>query len=206
MNLVKPIILEIDSGNVLSLKNIISKFSENILITKSDVDLENCTHIFLPGVGSYSEVMKKIKNNININLLKKKIIDQKVFFMGICVGMQVLSNFGHENEKSEGLSIINGNVRKLNTKEVLPHVGWNSLNFSNNSKIFNGISDKTDFYFTHSFIFELDDHESEIAFTNYGVKFSSMINKENIFGTQFHPEKSQAAGIKLIKNFLELRK
>ena len=204
MNIVKPIILEIDSGNILSLKNIISKFSENILITKNDTDIENSTHIFLPGVGSYAEVMKKIKNNININLLKKKIIDHKVFFMGICVGMQVLSNFGYENEKCGGLSIINGSVKKLNTKEILPHVGWNSINFSINNKIFDGISNKTDFYFTHSFAFELNNYESEIAFTNYGVKFSSMINKENIFGTQFHPEKSQAAGIKLIKNFLEL--
>ena len=204
MNNAKPIILEIDSGNILSLKNIINKFSENILITKNDTDIENCSHIFLPGVGSYAEVMRKIKKNINIDLLKKKIIDHKVFFMGICVGMQVLSNFGYENEKCEGLSIVNGSVKKLNTEEILPHVGWNSINFSNSNKIFDGISNKTDFYFTHSFAFELNNNESEIAFTNYGVKFSSMINKENIFGTQFHPEKSQAAGIKLIKNFLEL--
>ena len=203
--MVKPIILDIDSGNILSLKNIINKFHNNIKISKLDRDLENCTHIFLPGVGSYSEVMKKLKKNISIELLKKKILDNKVFFLGICVGMQILSDFGYENETSKGLSIINGNVKKLNTKEILPHVGWNSLNFRNENKIFDGISGKTDFYFTHSYSFELGDSSNEIAFTNYGIKFSSVINKQNIFGTQFHPEKSQSAGIKLIKNFLELK-
>ena len=203
--MVKPIILDIDSGNILSLKNIINKFHNNIKISKLDRDLENCTHIFLPGVGSYSEVMKKLKKNISIELLKKKILDNKVFFLGICVGMQILSDFGYENETSKGLSIINGNVKKLNAKEILPHVGWNSLNFRNENKIFDGISDKTDFYFTHSYSFELGDSSNEIAFTNYGIKFSSVINKQNIFGTQFHPEKSQSAGIKLIKNFLELK-
>jgi len=203
--MVKPIILDIDSGNILSLKNIINKFHNNIKISKLDRDLENCTHIFLPGVGSYSEVMKKLKKNISIELLKKKILDNKVFFLGICVGMQILSDFGYENETSKGLSIINGNVKKLNAKEILPHVGWNSLNFRNENKIFDGISDKTDFYFTHSYSFELEDSSNEIAFTNYGVKFSSVINRQNIFGTQFHPEKSQSAGIKLIKNFLELK-
>ena len=119
--------------------------------------------------------------------------------------MQILSDFGYENKTSKGLSIINGNVKKLNTKEILPHVGWNSLNFKNQNKIFDGISDKTDFYFTHSYTFELENSLNEIAFTNYGVKFSSVINKQNIFGTQFHPEKSQSAGIKFIKNFLELK-
>lgn len=118
--------------------------------------------------------------------------------------MQILSSLGYENETSEGLSLIAGKVQKLDTNENLPHVGWNSLNFKNTNKIFKDISNKTDFYFTHSYCFELNDNSCEISSTNYGVKFSSAINKNNIYGTQFHPEKSQSAGIKLIKNFLEI--
>ena len=202
--MIKPLILDIDSGNILSLKNIVIKFNENVKISNTDSDLEESTHILLPGVGSYSEVMNKIKNKINIDLLKKKLNEDKTLFLGICVGMQILSSLGYENETSEGLSLIGGKVQKLNTNENLPHVGWNSINFNNTNKIFKDISDKTDFYFTHSYCFELNDSSCEISSTNYGVKFSSAINKKNIYGTQFHPEKSQSAGIKLIKNFLEI--
>ena len=198
----KPLILDINSGNVMSLKNIINKFNDKVKISNEENELELSTHIFLPGVGSYSEVMNKIKEKINIDLLKKKLLTDKVLFLGICVGMQVLSDIGYENETSNGLSIINGKVKKLNTKENLPHVGWNSLNLKTKNKIFEGIPNKTDFYFTHSYVFELNDITNEISSTNYGTSFTSAINKQNIFGTQFHPEKSQSAGIKLIKNFL----
>ena len=197
----KPLILDINSGNVMSLKNIINKFNDKVKISNEENELELSTHIFLPGVGSYSEVMNKIKEKIKIDLLKKKLLTDKVLFLGICVGMQVLSDIGYENETSNGLSIINGKVKKLNTKENLPHVGWNSLNLKTKNKIFEGIPNKTDFYFTHSYVFELNDSINEIS-TNYGTSFTSAINKQNIFGTQFHPEKSQSAGIKLIKNFL----
>ena len=198
----KPLILDINSGNVMSLKNIINKFNDKVKISNEENELELSTHIFLPGVGSYSEVMNKIKKKINLDLLKKKLLTDKVLFLGICVGMQVLSDIGYENETSNGLSIINGKVKKLNTKENLPHVGWNSLNLKTKNKIFEGIPNKTDFYFTHSYVFELNDITNEISSTNYGTSFTSAINKQNIFGTQFHPEKSQSAGIKLIKNFL----
>tara|TARA_Y100001970_G_scaffold286517_1_gene408880 strand:+ start:1839 stop:2414 length:576 start_codon:yes stop_codon:yes gene_type:complete len=186
----------------MSLKNIINKFNDKVKISNEESELELSTHIFLPGVGSYSEVMNKIKEKINLDLLKKKLLTDKVLFLGICVGMQVLSDIGYENETSNGLSIINGKVKKLNTKENLPHVGWNSLNLKTKNKIFEGIPNQTDFYFTHSYVLELNDTTNEISSTNYGTSFTSAINKQNIFGTQFHPEKSQSAGIKLIKNFL----
>ena len=202
--MIKPLILDINSGNILSLKNIINKFNDKVKISNQDSELDSSTHIFLPGVGSYSEVMNKLQSNINHELLKKKLLDNKVLFLGICVGMQILSDIGFENKTTSGLSIIKGDVKKLDTSENLPHVGWNSINIKKTNKIFDGISDKTDFYFTHSYIFELKDNSSEIAFTNYGTTFTSAINKKNIFGTQFHPEKSQSAGIKLIKNFLDI--
>lgn len=202
--MIKPLILDINSGNILSLKNIILKFSKNVSIGNNDNNILNATHIFLPGVGSYSQVMQNVKNRVNIKLLKKKLLENEAMFLGICVGMQVLSDYGYENDKSEGLSLIKGSVKKMETKEVLPHVGWNSINFNKKSKLLNQIPNKSDFYFTHSYSYHLEDRSSVISNTNYGLSFPSIINKLNIYGTQFHPEKSQSNGIKLIKNFLEL--
>jgi glutamine amidotransferase len=203
--MIKPIILNIDSGNILSLKNIIQQFSDKLKVTNLEEDITSATHIFLPGVGSYSEVMKKLNQKINLKLLKKQVFEKKIYLLGICVGMQILSDFGYENEKYSGLSYINGKVKKLSTKEILPHVGWNSINFNNKNKILNKIPNKTDFYFTHSYAFNVNKSNNEIANTNYGINFSSIINQDNIYGTQFHPEKSQSAGVILIKNFLDLK-
>ena len=203
--MIKPIILNIDSGNILSLKNIIQQFSDKLKVTNLEEDITRATHIFLPGVGSYSEVMKKLNQKINLKLLKKQVFEKKIYLLGICVGMQILSDFGYENEKYSGLSYINGKVKKLSTKEILPHVGWNSINFNNKNKILNKIPNKTDFYFTHSYAFNVNKSNNEIANTNYGINFSSIINQDNIYGTQFHPEKSQSAGVILIKNFLDLK-
>jgi glutamine amidotransferase len=203
--MIKPIILDIGSGNILSLKNIISKKSSKLKISCNENDIEDSTHIILPGVGSYSDVMKKINRNLNIDVLKKKILVDKVFFLGICVGMQVLSNSGSENGNHEGLSLINGNVEKIDTENILPHVGWNSLNIKFQNKILEGIKNNTDFYFTHSYYYKLINPSNEVANTDYGIKFPSIVNKDKIYGVQFHPEKSQTAGEKLIENFLNLK-
>ena len=204
--MIKPLILDISSGNIVSLKNTILKFSKEISISSEDSQITNATHIFLPGVGSYNKVMKNIEKKINIKLLKQQLIENKTLFLGICVGMQVLSDYGLENSKSQGLSLINGSVKKLSTKEILPHVGWNSINIKKKTKLLDQIPDKSDFYFTHSYAYDLEEDNLEISNTNYGTTFPSIINKSNIYGTQFHPEKSQSSGIKLIKNFLELEK
>tara|TARA_A100001015_G_scaffold284805_1_gene351668 strand:+ start:2674 stop:3288 length:615 start_codon:yes stop_codon:yes gene_type:complete len=204
--MIRPIILNIGSGNILSLKNIILKKNSKLKISCNENDIENSTHIFLPGVGSYSDVMKKIRQNLDVNFLKKKILKDKLFFLGICVGMQILSSHGNENGKHEGLSIIEGNVEKIPTNDILPHVGWNSLKTKYKNIILNNISDNTDFYFTHSYSYKLTNNSDEVASTKYGVEFPSIINRDNIYGVQFHPEKSQIAGEKLIENFLNLKK
>ena len=204
--MIKPIILNIGSGNILSLKNIILKKNYELKISCDERDIEKSTHIFLPGVGSYSDVMKKIGENLDINFLKKKILNDKLFFLGICVGMQILSDYGYENGKHNGLSIIEGNVEKIPTNDILPHVGWNSLKTKYKNKILEDINNNTDFYFTHSYSFKLKNDMDEVASTNYGVEFPSIINKDNVYGVQFHPEKSQIAGERLIENFLNLKK
>ena len=203
--MIKPLILDVGCGNILSLKNIILKKTPKILVSCSEEDIKNSTHIFLPGVGSFSKVISKFKEKINAEFLKKHISEKKVFLLGICVGMQILSDEGDENGLQKGLSWINGKVEKIPTKEILPHVGWNSMDIKKEDIIMNGIPNLSDFYFTHSYCFIKANHENVIATTNYGFNFPSIIKKDNIYGVQFHPEKSQSAGEKLIENFLELK-
>ena len=203
--MIKPLILDVGCGNILSLKNIILKKTSKILISCSEEDIKNSTHIFLPGVGSFSKVISKFKEKINTEFLKKHIFERKVFLLGICVGMQILSDEGDECGLQKGLSWINGKVEKIPTNEILPHVGWNSINIKNKDPIINGIPNLSDFYFTHSYCFVTANHANVIATTNYEFDFPSIIKKDNIYGLQFHPEKSQSAGEKLIENFLELK-
>ena len=201
----RPLILNIGSGNLLSLKNIISKKNSNLLISCKDEDIDKSTHIFLPGVGSYGDVINKLKYNVNLKLLNKKILKDKIFFLGICVGMQILSDEGTENGIFKGLSWIKGKVIKIPTKEILPHVGWNSIKITADDNILKGLSNLSDFYFTHSYCFKLSNSSNEVSRTEYGTSFPSIIKMNNIYGVQFHPEKSQIAGVKFIENFLDLK-
>ena len=202
--MIKPLIIDIQSGNILSLKNILSNLNTEVTVGNKEEEIEKSTHILLPGVGTYSNVIKNTNKFLNIPLLKNQIILKKKPILGICVGMQILSDFGKENGTHNGLSMINGSVEKIVTEQILPHVGWNSINILAEDKIFEGIPNGTDFYFTHSFYFNLLNKNNELAVTSYDIDFPSIIKKNNIYGVQFHPEKSQGAGIRLIKNFLNL--
>ncbi len=203
--MIKPLIIDVKSGNILSLKNILSNINNDVVISNNEDEIKNCTHIFLPGVGNYSNVMEKLKKMINISFLKDQITNKKKPILGICVGMQIMSTSGEENGEHRGLGLIDGIVKKIETKKILPHVGWNSIKILNNDKIFEGIPDETDFYFTHSYYFNLTNRQNELAVTSYGINFPSIVKSGNIYGVQFHPEKSQGAGIKFIKNFLNLK-
>ena len=116
--MIKPIILDIGSGNILSLKNIIIKHNKNLKISCKEKDINSSTHIFLPGVGSYKDVIEKLDNKLDIKFLKKKLLEDKIFFLGICVGMQILSTTGEENGNHTGLSLIKGGVKKIDTKKI----------------------------------------------------------------------------------------
>ena len=124
-------------------------------------------------------------------------------FLGICVGMQLMATTGEEFGEFEGLGWIEGKVKKMKSK-ILPHIGWNDITIKKDSKIFSGLNEHKDFYFVHSFHFDLKDKNLVVAETEYGEKFCSIFQKENIIGVQFHPEKSQKTGQVLLKNFLSL--
>lgn len=198
-------IINYGSGNVKSLYNAIKLSGFEAKITSDSKTINKSDKIILPGVGSFQNCKKKLTENIDLANLLDQILVKKKFFLGICVGMQIISDKGSEIEMTEGLKMISGNVEKINSINLpIPHVGWNNIDIKNNHKIFKEIPDGTDFYFTHSYKFNVQNQSNILATTNYSEVFTSIINKDNIFGVQFHPEKSQFFGIKFLKNFINL--
>jgi glutamine amidotransferase len=197
----KICILDYGSGNVKSVFNAFSTFS-NPIISNSKKDIRDASHLVLPGVGSFDRSMSNIRDRIDTEELKNQLHSGKPF-LGICVGMQVLANVGFEFERTNGLGIVNGEVVSMfQHNELMPHVGWNSVEHQFTSKLFKNIPDGSDFYFVHSFKLEIDKQDIQLGITNYGLPFTSAIADENIFGVQFHPEKSQAHGLQLLRNFV----
>ena len=201
----KVCIINTESGNQRSVYNAIKDLNYSIKISNDKKDLEESTHLILPGVGAYKNLMSKINKQKLIEVLFDQIMIKKKPFLGICVGMQILSSFGYEFEENPGLNFIKGQVVKLGTKSLrLPHVGWNNLKIKKNSDLFNGLEDETYFYFVHSYVFEVENDKDILSVTNYDKDFVSSVQKENIFGVQFHPEKSQKSGLLFLKNFINL--
>ena len=199
----KVCILDYGSGNVASVYNLINRLDYDIKVSNKPEDIKKSSHLILPGVGAFGASVEKIKSNISIELLKDEVKVKKKPFLGICVGMQVLSERGYEFGENDGLSIIKGSVEKLDCKNFpVPHIGWNEIKIQKQSELFKNMHEINDFYFVHSFEFKASDTNNIISTTNYGNDFVSAVQKENIFGVQFHPEKSQKAGQLLIKNFL----
>lgn len=202
----KICILDYGSGNTKSVFNLVESISTDVSISNDKIAIDKATHIILPGVGAFGASMDKINLTIPMEALEKAIFTDKKPFLGICVGMQVMARVGFEFEENNGLGWIDGEIKKLNCNNLpLPHVGWNSIKKTKDSRLFNGIEDNSDFYFVHSFAFTPVKKENITATTNYGETFCSAIEFENLNGVQFHPEKSHVAGKKLMENFLNLK-
>ena len=201
----KICILDYGSGNIQSLKVSINFLDIDCKVSNSKKDIENASHVILPGVGFYRKALEKLKKKIDLDFLNQQIISKGKYFLGICVGMQVLSTTGSENGLSYGLNWIPGKVNKIKCKNIiLPHVGWNDVNFKKHSKFLADIKLNT-FYFTHSYAFKCLNKSNILGSTFYGKTFDSIINKNNVYGVQFHPEKSQKSGLSFLKNFFKLK-
>lgn len=192
-------------GNVDAFVNIYNLIGKKIKKINDSNDLKKVNHIIIPGVGAFDNAMNLLRSSDMFDLLKYRVTKEKIPTLGVCIGMQILANDSDEGT-SEGLGWIPGSVRSLKNfskKLRFPHMGWNSIEQTSDSLLFKGIEDP-EFYFLHSYFFEVKNKECIIAETTYGIKFSSAINFENIYATQFHPEKSHESGIKLLTNFVEI--
>ena len=210
----KIAIIDYETGNLKSVSKALELASNNVLkrsnieIINSAKDLNNFDKVVLPGQGSFKQCFQSL-NSINgiLDGLTDFVTVKKKPILGICVGMQLFSSFGDEDGGSDGLGWIKGKVKKISLKDLslkLPHMGWNNIQISSNSKLLNGINNDSHFYFVHSYSFDVDEKKYVSATTNYSIEIVSAIEKENIFGTQFHPEKSQANGIKILENFIKI--
>lgn len=199
-------ILDLGVCNLKSIYNAVYSlgFDVEIIDKKNLNKLDKNSHIILPGIGSYSNLSKVFFENDNLLIKIQDHLKKGNFFLGICLGMQFLSTNGFENTESMGLNLIEGSVikiKKKNNEIKIPHIGWNEVEIIRQNKILENIDNNTNFYFVHSYFFQIKDEKFVVANTNYGDHFPSIINKENIFGFQFHPEKSSKKGLLLLDNF-----
>jgi glutamine amidotransferase len=207
-------IIDYESGNISSVINSFKKVSINqnieikIEVTSDLKTILSSDKIILPGQGSFkncTESLEKIKG-LKDTLNEFAIIKKKPLF-GICVGMQMFADVGYEEAETKGLGWIAGNVSKINNQEgkyKLPHIGWNEVNIVKKSKMFNNVKNNSHLYFVHSYEFIPKDKDVVSATTEYSSSIVCSVEKENIFGTQFHPEKSDKDGLKIIENFINL--
>lgn len=188
------------AGNIHSIKKAIEKAGGKVLIIEKKEDLKKANKIVIPGVGSFNDAMKELKKDDLLETLIDEI--EKKPTLGICLGMQILSTLGFEYGKTKGLSKIDAEVKPILVDAKVPHMGFNKINVIKTNKLLNGLENE-EFYFMHSY--EVVNYTNIVSLTDYvGHNFVSSIQRDNIYGVQFHPEKSREAGIKLFKNFIEL--
>ena len=186
------------AGNIHSIKKAIKVAGGKIVLINEVAQFNDVDKLVLPGVGSFSDAMKELKNNGFLEAL----INNTKPILGICLGMQILSTVGFEHGTTKGLNLIQAEVKPILVNAKVPHVGFNTIEIINNNELLEGLENK-EFYFMHSY--EVVNYTNISSLSEYaGHKFVSSIKKENIFGVQFHPEKSRDAGIKLFKNFINL--
>lgn len=194
------------SGNIGSIKkaikDLINEKPYQLKIIQGNFNPNNFDKIILPGQGAYATLISNLKKLKIIRPLKQYLDDNKSY-LGICVGMQILSDEGHEDQITKGLGIISGKIKKFSNKKlIIPHMGWNTISVNKADPIVKKNLNEKYFYFVHSYIYENINKENILGLTTYGKNFPSIINKGNIYGVQFHPEKSHKNGLKLIKNFI----
>ena len=198
-------IIDYGLGNVRAFANVYKRLNISCSIAKKPDDLNNATKMILPGVGSFDHAMEPLQRSGMRELLDELVLERELPVLGICVGMQILAHSSEEG-KLPGLGWINGVVKKIDVSNLghktrLPHMGWNTISPRQNGKLFNKLDSRDRFYFLHSYYFQCYHDEDIAALTDYGTQFCSVVNSQNIYGVQCHPEKSHENGIQLLKNF-----
>tara|TARA_Y100000768_G_scaffold386201_1_gene374020 strand:- start:689 stop:1324 length:636 start_codon:yes stop_codon:yes gene_type:complete len=195
-------IIDYGINNIISVKNAFDLLECETRVIYSNSEKYDFDALVLPGVGAFGEAIESLCNHGLNELIKENTIIKKKPFLGICLGMQLMANDSIEKGYNKGLSLIDGNVIKIKSSAELrvPHIGWNNIEFKNESEIFKNIKNDSNFYFVHSYHFTCS-NDYIIGKVNYGSQIVAAIQKENLFGVQFHPERSQKIGLELLNNF-----
>ncbi len=196
-------IIDYGAGNLFSVKNALDFIGEESIITSEKNEIISAHSIILPGVGAFPDAMKMLKKADLIDTIKEQA--KKKPLLGICLGMQVLFDEGLEFEETKGLSLIEGSVDRIKTDLKIPHMGYNQLEINKQSPLLKGLNEFDSVYFVHSFM-AYTDSENVLAYCDYNIKIPALVQKGNVYGAQFHPEKSGEVGLAILRNFGGLTK
>ncbi|MFI3208262.1 MAG: imidazole glycerol phosphate synthase subunit HisH [Eubacteriales bacterium] len=199
-------ILDYDAGNIKSVEKALLLLGEECVITRDKEVIMNADKVILPGVGAFGDAMDKLHTYGMVEIIKE-VVDKGTPFLGICLGLQLLFDRSDESEEDvAGLGILKGEILRIPSSEGLkiPHMGWNSLKFPSEGKLFKGIKEDAYVYFVHSYYLKASDETIVKASTEYSTLIHASVEKDNVFACQFHPEKSGDIGLQILKNFIEL--
>ena len=203
----RVLILDYGMGNIFSVQKKIKSLGITPIISSSREEILNADKIILPGVGHFSKAMENLKKLNVIDVLNEKILEKKTPVLGICLGMQLMA-LSSEEGKTNGFGWFDAEVKKFNIQDKLnfkvPQMGWNTISINKKSDLMSNIPDQSEFYFIHSFYLKCNNEEDVLNKTVYENEFVSAIEKDNIFGVQYHPEKSHEIGEKMFKNFIQI--
>ncbi len=203
----KLAIIDYGMGNLRSVANAVEAVGGLATIVSEPARLREAERIILPGVGAFGRGMQNLRSGGWIEVLEEEVLGKRKPLAGFCLGMQLLADVGFEHGRHDGLGWIRGSVRRLETGDPalrVPHIGWNDTRLAKKDRLYRGLADSETFYFVHSFVFEPEDAAVVSGTADHGVRFVASVEAGNIVATQFHPEKSQRAGLMVIKNFLAL--
>ena len=198
-------LIDYGAGNFTSVRNALEYLNLTFIEVREAGEFKKATHLILPGVGAFASAMRKLEALKMIDHLQENVLIERKPFLGICVGMQILASLGQEFGTHSGLGFIQGTVEKIDADVYglpLPHIGWNKLNLPRSCSLFAHMSQEPVFYFVHSYHLLPVARNVVVATCQYGVEVVAAVEKENIYGVQFHPEKSQNVGLQLLRNFI----
>ena len=198
-------VIDYDAGNIKSVEKALVHLGADVVVTREPEKILNADKVILPGVGAFGDAMEKI-NGYGLEPVIHEVVDKGTPFLGICLGLQLMFERSDEAPNVKGLSLLKGEILKIPVGEYvkIPHMGWNSLHFMNNGRLFDGIDEGAYVYFVHSYYLKATDENIVTAVTEYNTCIHASVEKDNIFACQFHPEKSSSVGLKMLDNFLRL--
>lgn len=196
------IIIDYGLGNIDSVKRAFKKAGIETKVSKDIDEIKNCNSIILPGVGAFRDAIDSL-TDMNLIPVIKEQAEKGKFIIGICLGMQLLYDKSYENGEYEGLGLIEGTIEKIDVDLKIPHMGWNNIKFDKNDPILKYINEDEYVYFVHSY-YATSKNKELVAYANYGINVPAIVRKNNIYGIQFHPEKSSEVGLKILKAYKEM--